>query len=72
MARTFRPNDSLRTAALASFRLRLLDLPVMRWLLQGRLKSTLPPAVILNRLAAAFFVFFFGMEVPQKKMELKS
>jgi len=42
-------------------RLRFLDLLVSKWLEPALRNLTLPLAVILNRFAAALFVFFFGI-----------
>jgi len=51
-----------RTSVPRSCRRRFFDFRVARWLVPALRCFTFPVAVILNRFAAAFFVFCLGME----------
>jgi hypothetical protein len=45
-------------------RLRLRDFPVKMCAPPAEVRLIFPPAVLLNRLATAFFVFCFGIPIP--------
>src|SRR5262245_30848163 len=66
MARTRRASAGLMSVSMSSWRFRLVLFEVRMCRLKARLRFTFPVEERRNRLAAPFFVFILGIEVPYR------
>src|SRR6266850_675078 len=66
MTRTRRASAGLMSASMSRWRFRLVVFEVRMCLLKARLRFTFPVEEMRKRLAAPFFVFIFGIDIPYR------